>query len=256
MRFVHAADIHLDSPLRGLESYPGAPADEIRGATRAALVKLIELCLNERADFLLIAGDLFDLDWRDFHTALFVAQQLRRLESAGIPVFIILGNHDSYQEMSRRTPWPSNVTVFDHKQPESYPIEKLNVVVHGMSFPKREVCENLVPLYPEPVAGCFNIGLLHTNANGSPNHDPYAPCSVQELVSKRYDYWALGHVHDFQILHQHPHVVYAGNPQGRHVRELGAKGIVLVHVSDGEVTELEFRETDVLRWFHETVHLI
>jgi exonuclease SbcD len=255
MRFLHAADIHLDSPLRGLEDYPGAPVERIRSATRRALTKLIDLCLAERVDFLLIAGDLFDLDWRDFHTALFVAEQMRRLESAAIPVFLILGNHDSHQEMTRRTPWPSNVHLFDHKKPQTIQLDRFHVALHGMSFPKREVAENLVPEYPAPVAGWFNIGLLHTNANGSPNHDSYAPCSVEELIAKGYDYWALGHVHDYQILSERPHIVYSGNLQGRHVRELGAKGAVLVTVSDGEVSEIEFRETDVLRWFHAIVQL-
>ena len=255
MRFVHAADIHLDSPLRGLENYPGAPVDQIRGASRTAFIKLIDLCQEENVDFLIIAGDVFDSDLKDFHTALFVVQQLRKLEAAGIPVYLILGNHDSHQEMSRRTPWPGNVHVFDHKRPQTVTIDKLNVALHGRSFPKREVLENLVPEYPLPISGLFNIGLLHTNANGSPYHDPYAPCSVQELAAKGYDYWALGHVHEYQILHTNPHVVYAGNPQGRHVRELGAKGVVLVEVSDGVVTELEFREIDVLRWYRETVTL-
>lgn len=256
MRFIHTADIHLDSPLRGLESYPGAPVERIRGATRSALVKLIDLCLSEQVDFLLIAGDLFDLDWRDFHTALFVVQQMRRLEAAQIPVFLILGNHDSHQEMSRRTPWPPNVQIFDHKRPQTIRIEKLGVALHGMSFPKREMAENLVPQYPASVTGWFNIGLLHTNANGSLNHDSYAPCSVTELVAKGYDYWALGHVHDFQVLHQHPHVLYSGNLQGRHARELGPKGAVLVTVSEGEIVDCQFRETDVLRWFQQTVTLL
>lgn len=255
MRFVHVADIHLDSPLRGLEDYPGAPIHRIRTATRQALTRLVDLCLSEQVDFLVIAGDLFDMDLRDFHTALFVVEQLRRLDAAQIPVFLILGNHDSHQEMTRRTPWPANVHVFDHKKPHTIPLERLHVALHGMSFPKREVCENLVPDYPAPVSGWFNIGLLHTNANGSPNHDPYAPCSVAELVAKGYDYWALGHVHDHQILSQGPHVVYSGNLQGRHARELGPKGAVLVTVSDGEVSEVEFRETDVLRWAHSTVKL-
>jgi hypothetical protein len=170
-------------------------------------------------------------------------------------VFIILGNHDSYQEMTRRTPWPVNVRLFDHKRPETHRLDSLKVAIHGRSFPKREVLENLVPDYPEPLTGYFNIGLLHTNANGSPNHDSYAPCSVLELAAKRYDYWALGHVHDYQVLHSRPHIVYSGNPQGRHARELGAKGAVLVHASADEVLELEFRETDVLRWFHEVVTL-
>lgn len=255
MRFVHAADIHLDSPLCGLENYPGAPVEQIRGASRSAFIHLMNLCLEEQVDFLVVAGDLFDSSLKDFHTALFVVQQFRRLESAGIPVYLIFGNHDSFQEMSRRTPWPANVHVFDHKRPQTFRIDNLNVALHGRSFPKREVLENLVPEYPEPLAGCFNIGILHTNANGSPNHDSYAPCSVPELIAKRYDYWALGHVHEHLVLHSRPAIVYSGNPQGRHARELGAKGAVLAHVTDGELTELEFREVDVLRWFRETVTL-
>lgn len=255
MRFVHAADLHLDSPLRGLEDYPGAPVDRIRGATREALKRLVDLCLTEQVDFLIVAGDVFDDDWRDFHTALFVAHQFQRLNEARIPVFLIFGNHDSYQEMSRRTPWPSNVLVFDHKQSETKRIDELQIALHGQSFAKREITQNLVPDYPAPVPGWFNIGLLHTNANGSPNHDSYAPCSATELVAKGYEYWALGHVHEFQILHEHPHVIYSGNLQGRHVRETGRKGCVLVTVNGHEITDVEFRETDVLRWFHETVTL-
>ncbi len=247
-RFIHAADIHLDSPLRGLEDYPGAPVERIRAATRGALTKLVDLCLVERIDFLVIAGDVFDTDGRDFNTALFAAHQLRRLEPAGIPVFLIFGNHDSYQEMSRRAPWPSNVTVFDHKKPETKRLPELQVALHGRSFPKREVADNWVPDYPDSVPDWFNIGVLHTNANGSPNHDSYAPCTVSELVAKGYGYWALGHVHDYQVLNEQPPVVYSGNTQGRHAREVGTKGCVLVTVTGNEVTQLEFRETDVLRW--------
>lgn len=255
-RFLHAADIHLDSPLRGLEDYPGAPAARIRGATREALVKLIDLALEERVAFVVIAGDLFDQDWKDFNSALFAANQMSRLRQAGIPVYLILGNHDAYLEMSRKAPWPANVHLFDHQRPETIQLDALHVALHGMSFPRREVRENLVPQYGGPVAGWFNIGLLHTNANGSPNHDSYAPCGLSELVAKGYDYWALGHVHDFQVLHEHPHVVYSGNLQGRHVRESGAKGAVVVSVADGEVRDLSFRELDVLRWHHTTITLL
>lgn len=254
-RFIHAADIHLDSPLRGLEAYEGAPVEQLRGATRQALTKLVDLCLSERVDFLAIAGDVFDADWKDFQTALFVTRELRRLERAEIPVFLIFGNHDSVEGMSKKTPWPGNVRVFDHKRPETMRLESLRVAVHGRSFPRREVIENWVPDYPSPVAGWFNLGLLHTNADGSPNHDSYAPCSVNELAAKGYSYWALGHVHDFEVLNERPYVVYSGNLQGRHVRELGPKGCVLVEFEDTEVTSIEFRSTDVLRWYHETITL-
>lgn len=255
MLFIHAADIHLDSPLRGLEAYEGLPVERLRVATRQALTNLVELCVTEQVDFLVIAGDMFDADWKDFQTALFVTHELRKLERAKIPVFLIHGNHDSVEGMSRRTPWPSNVHVFDHKRPETKRLDDLRVALHGRSFPKREVTDNWVPDYPDPLPGWFNIGLLHTNADGSPNHDSYAPCSVSELAAKGYDYWALGHVHDYAVLNQHPHVVYSGNLQGRHVRETGSKGCVLIEVEGTEITSLDFRATDVLRWSHETIEL-
>ena len=259
MRFIHAADIHLDSPLRGLESYPGAPAERLRIATRQAFDRVVDLCLDERVDFLVVAGDLFDTDVKDFHAALAAASQLRRLDQAGIPVYLILGNHDSREEMTRHVPWPANVTLFDHKHPETVRHPTLPVALHGMSYPKREVTENLVPGYPAPIVDCFNIGLLHTNAGGNSQHAPYAPCSVEELVAKGYDYWALGHVHEFAVLHELPHVVYSGNTQGRHAREIGSKGCLLVAVeecsSESKVKDVKFCETDLVRWFRETIPL-
>ncbi|MCX7418338.1 MAG: DNA repair exonuclease [Planctomycetia bacterium] len=257
MRFIHAADIHLDSPLRGLEAYPGAPVERLRVATRQAFDRVVELCLEERVDFLVIAGDLFDTEVKDFNAALAVAEQLRKLDQEKIPVYLILGNHDSREEMIRHVPWPANVTLFDHKRPQTVRHPTLPVALHGMSYPKREVTENLVPNYPEPVAGCFNIGLLHTNAGGNSSHAAYAPCSVEELATKGYDYWALGHVHEFEVLHEQPHVVYSGNTQGRHAREVGRKGCLLVTVEEQGrgVLEVEFRETAIMRWFRETIAL-
>lgn len=254
LKFVHAADLHIDSPLRGLEQYPGAPAERVRLAPRAALDNLIQLCLKEQVGFLLISGDLFDSNCGDFYTSMTVAQQFRRLEREGIQVFMIRGNHDS-QEMSLKAPWPKNVTLFDHQRPQTHPLECFDVALHGMSFPKREVKENLVPRYPEPVKGMFNIGLLHTNATGSADHDPYAPCTLDDLTSKGYDYWALGHVHQHDVLHIAPHVVYSGTTQGRHIRESGEKGCVLLTIDGGEVTDVQFRSTDVLRWYKVAINL-
>ncbi len=259
MRFIHTADIHLDSPMRGLESYSGAPAERLRIATRQAFDRVVDLCLEERVDFLIIAGDLFDTDVKDFNAALAAATQMRRLDQAKVPVYLILGNHDSRDEVTRHVPWPANVTVFDHKRPHTVRHPTLNVALHGMSYPRREVTENLVPAYPAPVADCFNIGLLHTNACGNLQHAAYAPCSVGELVAKGYAYWALGHVHDYEILYRQPHVVYSGNTQGRHARETGPKGCLLVTVENdgdmGEVRSVELRETSLVRWFRETIAL-
>jgi len=255
MKFVHAADLHIDSPLRGLEHYEGAPVERVRLATRSALSNLVRVCIEEEASFLIVAGDLFDGDWNDFNTALFAAAQMRALKQHGVRVFVIRGNHDSRDEMSYRVPWPDNFHMLDCRKPETVVLEDLGVAIHGMSFPRRELTENLVPRYPAPISGLLNVGLLHTNATGSLDHDSYAPCSVGELAAKGYDYWALGHIHKREVLHEGPYVVYPGNTQGRHVRETGGKGCMVATVRGGEVEALDFRTTDVLRWRREAIEL-
>jgi exonuclease SbcD len=251
MKFIHAADLHIDSPLRGLEAYQGAPVDRVRHATRDALARLVQLCLEEQAAFLIVAGDLFDHDWKDFNTALYVVNQLQILDRAGIPVFAIRGNHDSREEMSLKVPWPGQFRLFDHKRPETVILAKHGVAIHGMSFAQRHVSENLVLKYPAAISGLLNIGILHTNATGNENHATYAPCTVTELVEKGYQYWALGHVHQFQVLSEAPcHVVYSGNTQGRHIRETGPKGCAVVTVDGGEIESVRFASTDVMRWHH------
>ena len=247
MRFIHTADLHIDSPLRGLSRYEGAPLERLRGATRRALERLVDLAVDERIDFLLIAGDLYDRDWQDFHTGLFVREQMVRLGRAGIAVFIVQGNHDARGVISRQVPWPDNVKVFSSRTAETAHLSALGVAIHGHSFPDREVPEDLTPNYPAAVAGCFNIGLLHTSLTGAEGHDSYAPTSLPVMKSRGYDYWALGHVHARQVVCEVPRVVFPGNLQGRHARETGAKGCELVTV-DGGTLQARFVALDVVRW--------
>lgn len=247
-RFLHAADIHLDSPLHGLSRYDGLPVEEVRGATRAALDNLVRYAIDERFDFVLIAGDLFDGDWRDMGTGLHFARAMGRLDQAGIPVLLLAGNHDADSIVSRSVPWPRNVTRFGARNAETHTIPNLVVAIHGRSFATAAVTENLVLAYPEAVPGSFNIGLLHTALAGRQGHASYAPCSVEDLRAKRYDYWALGHVHDFEVVCTDPYVVFPGNIQGRTIRETGAKGAVAVTVEDGAVVAVERIELDILRW--------
>lgn len=248
MRFVHAADIHLDSPMLGLESYEGAPVEEFRAATRRALENLVDLCLEERADFLLIAGDLFDGEWPDYNTGLFFLRQIARLADAAVPVFIVKGNHDAQSRVTRSLRLPDGVHVFSADQSETMRIEGLRVALHGRSYPTQAVRENLAAAYPPPVPGWFNVGLLHTALDGRPGHDPYAPCSVAGLAARGYDYWALGHVHAGEVVSREPWVVYPGNLQGRNVRETGPRGAALVTVADQMVSAVEQRSLDAVRW--------
>lgn len=247
-RFLHAADIHLDSPLHGLSRYDGVPAAEIRGATRAAFDNLVQRAVGERVDFVVIAGDLFDGDWRDMGTGLYFARAMGRLDQAGIPVFVLAGNHDAESVISRSVPWPPNVRQFGSKKAETHLLPELCVAIHGRSFATPAVTENLVLAYPDAHERQFNIGMLHTALAGREGHADYAPCSLEDLKAKRYDYWALGHVHEHEVVCEDPHVVFPGNTQGRTVRETGPKGAVIVAVEDGCVVSLERVEVDVLRW--------
>lgn len=247
-RFIHAADIHLDSPLTGLAGVEGPAAERIRTAPRAAFERLVERAIQEDVDFLVIAGDLYDGTWKAYSTGLFFAAQMGRLNQAEIPVFVLHGNHDAESELTSPLVLPGNVRVFKSCKPETFSIDHLDVALHGQSFPEKAVSENLVPNYPAPVAGAFNIGVLHTSLGGMGPHANYAPCNLEELVAKGYDYWALGHVHQRQVLHVRPHVVFPGNLQGRHVRETGPKGAVLVTVEGKELVELAELDLDVVRW--------
>jgi DNA repair exonuclease SbcCD nuclease subunit len=246
--FLHAADIHLDSPLKGLEAYRDAPLEQIRRAARRAFDNLVDLAVEEEVAFVLLAGDLYDGDWKDYNTGIYFVNRMGRLREAGIPVFMVSGNHDAASQITRALNLPDNVTLFSHRKAETRINEQLGVAVHGQSFSSRAVADDLTRNYPQGVPGLFNIGLLHTSLNGRPGHEPYAPCTLDALLSKGYQYWALGHVHQREELAHDPWIVFPGNIQGRHIRETGAKGCTLVTVDEGQVVAVETRELDVLRW--------
>jgi DNA repair exonuclease SbcCD nuclease subunit len=250
VRFVHAADVHLDSPLRGLARYPEAPHERVRSATRRAFEALIELCLEERADLLILAGDLYDGEWRDHATGLFLHKQLARLKETRTHVVTLRGNHDAASRLTRQLALPPHVKELAARKPETVLFEELGVAVHGQSFANAAVTEDLAANYPDPVPGFFNIGVLHTALDGREGHDRYAPTSVSVLVDKGYGYWALGHVHQREVVRENPWIVYPGNLQGRHARELGAKGATLVEVEAqrGQVRSVEHVALDVVRW--------
>jgi exonuclease SbcD len=244
-RFLHCADLHLDSPLRGLEANPDAPADRIRGATRRALQNLVDFVLGEKLDFVVAAGDLYDGDWQDWRTGQFLVAQIGRLTAAGIPFVAIRGNHDAESVIRRRLRMPH---LLDTKRPETIRLPNLPVSIHGQSFATRAVTANLAKDYPAADADRFNIGLLHTSVDGREGHDSYAPCSVEQLGGHDYQYWALGHVHQREVLSQTPWIVFPGNLQGRHINETGPKGATLVTVIDDRVAKVEPIVLDDVRW--------
>jgi DNA repair exonuclease SbcCD nuclease subunit len=248
IKFIHAADIHLDSPLRGLENYEGAPVEEIRGATRKALVNLIDLALEEKVSFVIISGDMYDGDWKDYNTGLFLLRQLSKLTSNGMNVFIVKGNHDAESKITKDLKLPQGIKLFSSKQPETVLLESKGVAIHGQSFATPAVKEDLASNYPPAVKDMFNIGVLHTSVNGREGHENYAPCSIDTLKSKNYNYWALGHIHKKEILSENPWIVFPGNIQGRHIKETGFKGCMIVSIEEDSNVSVEFRNLYSLVW--------
>ena len=246
--FLHAADIHLDSPLRGLEGYADAPVAQLRQATRRAFDNLIDLAIEEQVAFVLLSGDLYDGDWKDYNTGLFFIDRISRLRKENIRVFLASGNHDAASQITKALRLPDNVHLFSTKQPETVTIEPLGVAVHGQGYHTRALADNLARNYPQALPHYLNIGLLHTSLTGRPGHEPYAPCSLDDLKARGYDYWALGHIHQREEVSQSPWIVFPGNIQGRHIHETGAKGATLVRVEEGRIAAVEHRDLDVLRW--------
>ncbi|WP_432509899.1 metallophosphoesterase family protein [Kineococcus sp. SYSU DK001] len=253
VRVVHAADVHLDSPLRGLRRLgDDAVADTLRAATRGALEALVGLCEDERADALLLAGDLYDGTWHDYATGRFFTRQVQRLADSGIKVFVVSGNHDAESQITHSLTLPPNVHRFGVDSPGTVVEEHLGLAVHGQGYRTRAVSSNLAAGYPREVPGVVNVGLLHATVDGSRSggeHERYAPCSVDDLTALGYEYVALGHVHAREVLATgRTTVAYSGNLQGRHPRETGAKGAYVVDLVPGEQAQLTFHALDVARW--------
>ncbi len=255
-RFLHAADLHLDSPLLGLSRKSADFAVQVDRASRKAFDRLVSLAIEQGCRFVVLAGDVFDGDLRDYASGLYFLSGIARLGRAGIRVFIIAGNHDAENRFFAKLAYSDNVHVFDHRHAKDVLVEDVGAVVHGRSYGRREVTENIALEYPAAGRGLFNVGVLHTACVGREGHHAsYAPCTLEQLVNHGYQYWALGHVHGRALLSQHPHVVYPGNLQGRSPRETGPKGATIVEVHDGTVVSCVHHDLDEVRWASEDVEV-
>lgn len=237
--FVHTADIHLDSPLKSLALRDPDLAELIGSASRTAFRRIINLCLEEKVDALLIAGDLYDGAQTSMKTARFLAQELGRLHDAEIEAFIIRGNHDAESKITRELVLPDNVHLFSGRTGvEARQWNGQSVAIHGVSFRHKHAPDSLLSTYKPPVSGAFNIGMMHTSLGGTEGHDLYAPCSLSDLQDHGFDYWALGHIHQrSEFTNPTTTVVMPGIPQGRDIGEAGEKSVTLVKVDDlGKVT--------------------
>lgn len=259
LRFVHAADLHLDSPFKGLRATaPEQVADTLYDATFRAYENIVDLCIGERADALLIAGDVYDGADRSLRAQRKFVDGLERLHAAGIRSFVCHGNHDPLDGWEAGLAYPPGCHRFgpEFEAAPVFPDDPGRAVIHGVSYPRRDVTENLVSRLGRVDTGPFSIGLLHANVDNHPGHDPYAPCSLDDLLRTGVNYWALGHVHTRKVLHeQGPAVIYPGNPQGRNPNETGARGAYLVNAHNDGNVDSEFRAADCVRWERSAVDI-
>lgn len=246
--FIHAADLHLDSPMIGLKTLPHAIFKRLQESTFQALKKLVDTAIVNNVDFVIIAGDLYDEEDRSVRAQIRFRNEMNRLAQCGIPVYIVHGNHDHLSGTRFNMEMPNNVHIFAEKV-EMKSFEKANIFVHlyGFSYPTRHVHDKMIDQYKIMGGADYHIGILHGNIEGNYEHGQYAPFHLNDLLKKDFNYWALGHIHKRAILNENPTIVYPGNIQGRNKKETGEKGFYLVQLNQKEV-ELQFIESSDIIW--------
>lgn len=260
LRFIHAADLHLDSPFKGMSALPERVRERVRESTFEALKELVAFAIQEQVDFVLVSGDVYDVSDRSLRAQIRFQKAVEQLAAGGIPTYIIHGNHDPEDGRAAKLVWPADVHFFASEKVETLQVVKqdrgLIAEIHGISYGSSAVTENLALKFKRGQAQVCQIGLLHTNVDGDPHHDNYAPCSKQDLMDAGMHYWALGHVHTRHILNQQPTIVYPGNIQGRSIRETGPRGCFLVDIDEYGRSELAFHALDTVRWFQEKLSVV
>lgn len=235
LTFIHAADLHLDSPFAGMSTIPSSIFKRLKESTFQSAKNIFDLAVARAVDFVLLSGDLFDESNRSLKAQLFLRNQFVRLQTHGIEVFIIYGNHDHLGGEWTPIEWPENVHVFTSSTPSEhsyYRGEQLVASIYGFSYKERAVYENMTSHYVKTTDAAYHIAMLHGTLAGQEGHDAYAPFQLQQLIARDFDYWALGHIHKRALLHEDPYMIYPGNVQGRHIKETGEKGCYLIHLSE------------------------
>ena len=258
-RFIHCSDLHIDSPFKGFSAIHPEWAERLREAPLQSFLNIVDLAVREKVDAVIIAGDVFDGEDKSLHAQFKFRRGLQTLSDQGIPAFIAHGNHDPLNSWSTTLKWPEGMTVFPGSGVQSVPVVKAGQTlahIYGTSFPERDVFDNLALQFKRQQDSGFAVAVLHANVGGHPDHDPYAPCAVDDLVAREMDYWALGHIHLREVVRKaHPAIVYCGNSQGRHFKESGPRGCCLVTLNEGSIPDIQFFATDTIRFIESATDL-
>lgn len=259
IRFIHCADLHLGTPFVGISELNQDIGDLLYQSTYMSFDNIVSLAIKEKVDCVLIAGDVYDSEYKSLQAQLRFKSGLSQLSDAGIRTLIAYGNHDPLNGWSATLKWPEGVFAFSGDKVECVPLQERDetlAVVYGISFAKRDITENLSLRFTPTDEGIPRIGLLHANVGTNTGHDPYAPCSSEDLASTGIDYWALGHVHQGRILRPaNPAIAYPGCSQSRSPREMGSKGCYLVALEYGSDPVIEFVSTDMVRYASDSIDI-
>ncbi|PLS03010.1 metallophosphoesterase family protein [Neobacillus cucumis] len=252
--FIHAADLHLDSPMVGLKHLPENIFNRVKESTFTALKKLTSAAIERQVDFVIIAGDIYDGEDRSIRAQARFRKEMEKLNDEKIPVYIVHGNHDHLNGSWVNLDMPKNVHVFNSKVETKVLQTKSGATVHlyGFSYGTRHVYDRKIDEYCKLDGADYHIGILHGNESAGTEHDNYAPFTLKDLIQKNFDYWALGHIHKRAVLSLAPTIIYPGNIQGRNKKESGSKGFYYVDFKDSEA-QLDFIEASDIIWEDVTV---
>lgn len=257
LRFIHAADLHLDSPFIGMQNLPTSIRNKVINSTFTAFDSLVEIAMKEKVDFIIIAGDIFDSADRSIKAQIRFHQGLQKCSLAGISCYISHGNHDPLDGAHIPLQWPNNVHIFKGDQVTAHSYSKRGkelAMIYGISYPTARVEENYALQFQRSNSS-FSIGVLHTNCDAVSGHSNYAPCTKKDLLERDLDYWALGHIHTRKIIHSNPAIIYPGNIQGRHIGEQGEKGFYLIEIDEHHNISPTFVPVQQLLWLREEINL-
>ena len=253
VRFVHTADLHLDTPFKGLSNWNADLSRKLKDATFKSFRNIIDLCIDKKVDFLIISGDIFDSENKSLAAQLRFVTELKRLSDNGIAAYFTCGNHDHLKSWLDTIKLPENVYRFGSSRGQFEIFKKGgNAIanIHGISFSDKVVKENLAADFKlAPITAPISIAILHGTVGAPGPHENYAPFKPKDIAGKGFDYWALGHIHKEKVVSRsNPAIIYPGNPQGRDFGESGQKGCYLVEISKGNKPVAEFIPTQLIRF--------
>jgi DNA repair exonuclease SbcCD nuclease subunit len=260
VKFIHTADLHLDTPFKGLSVWNSELSRRLKDATFKSFKRIIDACIERKVDFLVISGDIFDSDNKSLAGHLRFIPELKRLADKGIPTYLVCGNHDPYNHWIKELKLPENVYCFDPEECGYKTFIKGGIPVadiYGMSFGESKITQNLADRYKlSPSPAPVSIAVLHGSVGEPGPHASYAPFTVNDVLDKGFDYWALGHIHKSRVIRDKtPVMIYPGNPQGRDFGETGKKGCYLVTINEGQQPSYEFIPTQIIRFEDVTIDI-